>query len=146
MRCCKSAPWRDSEPCRRQPSLSTVCVAEREGFEPSIEFLTLYSLSRGAPSASRAPLRIYIDHNFDSLPIPFRGAFSARHPCLALSRLSPTSTLSRGAPSASRAPLRAKSFWRAKDNGSSTLGKARMRFLPPLDQLDSGDCEGSVPA
>ena len=33
-------------------------LAEREGFEPSIEFLTLYSLSRGAPSASRAPLRI----------------------------------------------------------------------------------------
>ena len=33
-------------------------LAEREGFEPSIELLTLYSLSRGAPSASRASLRI----------------------------------------------------------------------------------------
>ena len=32
-------------------------MAEREGFEPSIELLTLYSLSRGAPSATRAPLR-----------------------------------------------------------------------------------------
>ena len=32
-------------------------MAEREGFEPSIELLTLYSLSRGAPSASRASLR-----------------------------------------------------------------------------------------
>ena len=32
-------------------------LAEREGFEPSIELLTLYSLSRGAPSASRASLR-----------------------------------------------------------------------------------------
>ncbi len=35
-----------------------LCLAEREGFEPSIELLTLYSLSRGAPSASRASLRI----------------------------------------------------------------------------------------
>ena len=33
-------------------------LAEREGFEPSIELLTLYSLSRGAPSASRASLRV----------------------------------------------------------------------------------------
>ena len=33
-------------------------LAEREGFEPSIELLTLYSLSRGAPSATRASLRI----------------------------------------------------------------------------------------
>src|SRR6185312_10591746 len=34
-------------------------LAEREGFEPSIRLLTLYSLSRGAPSASRASLRIF---------------------------------------------------------------------------------------
>ena len=33
-------------------------VAEKEGFEPSIELQTLYSLSRGAPSASRPPLHI----------------------------------------------------------------------------------------
>jgi hypothetical protein len=32
-------------------------LAEREGFEPSIRLLTLYSLSRGAPSASRASLQ-----------------------------------------------------------------------------------------
>ena len=32
-------------------------MAVREGFEPSIELLTLYSLSRGAPSASRASLQ-----------------------------------------------------------------------------------------
>ena len=37
-----------------------LCLAEREGFEPSIELLTLYSLSRGAPSASRASLRTTI--------------------------------------------------------------------------------------
>jgi hypothetical protein len=30
--------------------------AEREGFEPSIEFLTLYPLSKRAPSASRPSL------------------------------------------------------------------------------------------
>jgi hypothetical protein len=33
-------------------------MAEREGFEPSMEFKAPYSLSRGAPSASRPPLRI----------------------------------------------------------------------------------------
>ena len=32
-------------------------LAESEGFEPSIRLLTLYSLSRGAPSAARATLR-----------------------------------------------------------------------------------------
>lgn len=32
-------------------------MAESEGFEPSMELLTPYSLSRGAPSASRATLR-----------------------------------------------------------------------------------------
>ena len=32
-------------------------LAEREGFEPSIRLLTRYSLSRGAPSATRASLR-----------------------------------------------------------------------------------------
>ncbi len=32
-------------------------VAEREGFEPSMELLTPYSLSRGAPSASRPSLQ-----------------------------------------------------------------------------------------
>jgi hypothetical protein len=37
-----------------------LCLAEREGFEPSIELLTLYSLSRGAPSASRASLQNFV--------------------------------------------------------------------------------------
>ena len=32
-------------------------MAEREGFEPSMELLTPYSLSRGAPSASRPSLQ-----------------------------------------------------------------------------------------
>src|SRR5712692_11183484 len=42
-------------------------MAEREGFEPSMEFLTPYSLSRGAPSTSSAisPLRLS-----DDLSIP----------------------------------------------------------------------------
>lgn len=31
-------------------------LAEREGFEPSISFLSLYSLSRGAPSTTRPSL------------------------------------------------------------------------------------------
>lgn len=53
-------------PCRmagaakeKPPKAASVQLAESEGFEPSIEFLTLYSLSRGAPSATRATLRIY---------------------------------------------------------------------------------------
>src|SRR5699024_10348492 len=37
----------------------TVCLAEREGFEPSKGLQTPYSLSRGAPSATRPPLRIF---------------------------------------------------------------------------------------
>ena len=37
-------------------------MAEREGFEPSIG-LTLYALSRGAPSATRPPLRARRNHN-----------------------------------------------------------------------------------
>ncbi len=32
-------------------------MAEREGFEPSVELYTLHSLSRRAPSASRSSLR-----------------------------------------------------------------------------------------
>src|ERR1700735_3045146 len=38
-------------------------LAEREGFEPSIRLLTLYSLSRGAPSAARASLRGFFPHH-----------------------------------------------------------------------------------
>ena len=41
-----------------QAFLSEKQLAETEGFEPSIELLTLYSLSRGAPSASRARSRV----------------------------------------------------------------------------------------
>jgi hypothetical protein len=37
----------------------TWCMAEREGFEPSIPLLAEYSLSRRAPSASRASLRFF---------------------------------------------------------------------------------------
>ncbi len=36
------------------PKVAFLVLAEREGFEPSIRLLTLYSLSRGAPSATRA--------------------------------------------------------------------------------------------
>ena len=51
----------------RHPSITACCnrmssqVAETEGFEPSMELLTPYSLSRGAPSASRASLRVLTD-------------------------------------------------------------------------------------
>ena len=36
-------------------------LAEREGFEPSIELLTLYTLSRGAPSTTRPSPRICLN-------------------------------------------------------------------------------------
>ena len=39
------------------PGRPSLQLAETEGFEPSMELLTPYSLSRGAPSASRASLR-----------------------------------------------------------------------------------------
>src|SRR5690348_6296434 len=50
-------------------------MAEREGFEPSIRLLTRYSLSRGAPSASRASLRIvciYFEPSMVSVPLGIR--------------------------------------------------------------------------
>ena len=37
-----------------------LCLAEKEGFEPSMGLLTPYSLSRGAPSATRPLLRNFI--------------------------------------------------------------------------------------
>ena len=39
-------------------------LAEREGFEPSKGFLNPYSLSRGAPSATRPPLRDRVFYTF----------------------------------------------------------------------------------
>jgi hypothetical protein len=42
------------------PGGASVNLAEREGFEPSMELLTPYSLSRGAPSAARPPLQIRV--------------------------------------------------------------------------------------
>ena len=38
-------------------NLQQIEMAETEGFEPSIELQTLYSLSRGAPSAARPRLQ-----------------------------------------------------------------------------------------
>ncbi len=35
-------------------------MAVKEGFEPSIRYQAVYSLSRGAPSASRPPHRFFI--------------------------------------------------------------------------------------
>ncbi len=46
--------------------LSYGCISKmavREGFEPSMQLLTAYSLSRGAPSASRPPHHILVTHD-----------------------------------------------------------------------------------
>lgn len=48
---------RDPDEPDRMRAHGNATVAESEGFEPSMELLTPYSLSRGAPSASRATLR-----------------------------------------------------------------------------------------
>ncbi len=42
--------------------ISLARMAVREGFEPSIRLQTVYSLSRGAPSASRPPHRLAEAH------------------------------------------------------------------------------------
>ena len=47
---------------KRPPDWGPFYLAEREGFEPSMELLTPYSLSRGAPSASRPSLRVILIH------------------------------------------------------------------------------------
>jgi hypothetical protein len=39
------------------PVFTVVHLAEPEGFEPSMQVLPTYSLSRGAPSATRSQLR-----------------------------------------------------------------------------------------
>ena len=43
-------------------------LAEREGFEPSIRFLTIYALSRGAPSTTRPSLQSSVFYNSAILP------------------------------------------------------------------------------
>ena len=42
---------------KKKTPMGSLFVAEREGFEPSKGLLNPYSLSRGAPSAARPPLR-----------------------------------------------------------------------------------------
>ena|GEM_PF-5331372 len=46
----------ESKSCKRQSRAPNNPVAEREGFEPSIRGLAVYTLSRRAPSAARTPL------------------------------------------------------------------------------------------
>ena len=43
-------------PARTLSRLEGIVLAEREGFEPSIRFLGVYTLSRSAPSTARPPL------------------------------------------------------------------------------------------
>ena len=45
-------------------------MAEKEGFEPSMELLTPYSLSRGAPSASRPLLQFVTLGDLSIDPFP----------------------------------------------------------------------------
>src|SRR5260221_4502486 len=44
---------------QKTPLRAFYCLAEKEGFEPSIHFLGVCSLSRGVPSTTRPPLRIF---------------------------------------------------------------------------------------
>jgi hypothetical protein len=45
-----------------QLSYGRIAMAEREGFEPSMEFSAPYSLSRGVPSATRPSLQRISDN------------------------------------------------------------------------------------
>ena len=90
-----SLPWsgrtrnysglRRNRQCNRRPMRASRNLAEREGFEPSIRLLTRYSLSRGAPSASRAPLRFVVQslrailaHPHRSHAMSFKASLNAR--------------------------------------------------------------------
>ena len=77
---------------------SDLCVggadaAEREGFEPSVELLTLHSLSRRAPSATRPPLHIrlgrFVRQIFKKLSRPAFWSLAAEEEGFEPSRLSP---------------------------------------------------------
>ena len=61
----------------KSPSRGFLFLAEREGFEPSMR-INAYSLSRGAPSATRPPLRICNTHLTccSDSSLPRRSAFS----------------------------------------------------------------------
>ena len=56
-------------------------MAVRRGFEPRMQLLTAYSLSRGAPSASRPPHHILVTHDL---------FFQTSRLCVAHILLSPT--------------------------------------------------------
>lgn len=49
-----------------------VWLAEREGFEPSVEILSLRRFSKPLPSATRPPLRVRFSINYASLAFAFR--------------------------------------------------------------------------
>src|SRR3954468_20126157 len=51
-----NAPAYGLRPSRAKPALPATALAEREGFEPSIQLWAVYWFSKPAPSASRPPL------------------------------------------------------------------------------------------
>ena len=112
-------------------------LAEREGFEPSIRLLTRYSLSRGAPSASRASLRI-----LKSFASTVHGACSSRHPCLLLaartrcpSRHRPSARVSAHRVSSNQIACRSvlsHARWNRRDQRASIAMSGRLVKLNPL--------------
>ena len=74
-------------PMKKAPfgALAQVRLAEPEGFEPSMQVLPAYSLSRGAPSASRSQLRRRTGSHSNREEVPLRRPASApgRTPCAA---------------------------------------------------------------
>ena len=75
-------------------TFSDVCLAESEGFEPSMQVLPTYSLSRGAPSATRSRLQrspafyIRISGSLEKLRRSPRPG-PDRRPCAARARRAP---------------------------------------------------------
>ncbi len=78
-------------------------MAERVGFEPTVHLLSVHSLSRRAPSASRSPLRIF---NGGGSRIRTHGAF--RHNGFQDRRLQPLGHPSKKRTNYNESPLRAQ--------------------------------------
>jgi hypothetical protein len=141
------------------PALRPSEFVPDEFVEPSIRLLTRYSLSRGAPSASRASLRILKKSFQPTIP----GAPPSRHPCLLLTARTRCHRHHASAcVSTSRASLRslrrrsdvdstrARNDRPAKpvdqDKGISTCGKAVRRSGISRGSLRAGQAHRSRPA
>ena len=83
------------QPHRRTSHLRTSNLAEREGFEPSIRLLTVYTLSRRAPSTARTPLRVYACHRMPTSRHGKRASIASAWGCVQACHAAPLRTWGR---------------------------------------------------